>query len=582
MPPTPDDERPSSAEVEEPAPAPEGETPEGAETVETTEAPPELPDDIEHTEEAELRALYDALGEAHAARRESARTPDDVAVLRTIRERQNAIATELGRRVEEERAVLTELEALDAETAPPLPESNVPAMATMTAAQAARLRGQQPRPAQQPTPETPARPRVAMLAAAGAELVPTGNAITLTQIGQEWDRRKRGAGGSAILASLPAFENMNDFPLDEILHIDHGVTHNDRLILEAQDAWRMRRRGEQVPARMAAICGPLDYIREIPDAFNSSEPVSGIFPSRPAGHLGYQFTPSLNLADVLSGSTIWSDTNQASVDPTNSATWKPCVTVACPNQSSVRAEAATACLLFDITTEMSNPERIRNATNAVLAAKARNKEARVLQLIDSLSYFYSFYNDVYGALPTIIEACNTAIAQATFGNRLDAPDYTLIIPPALLQLATIDRSARAYGVEQEVSDVLAYLRASIPGVSEIVQTLDESLGGDPGIPFSAFPTVGPANGIPLPWISCQIYRLRLVAPEAALYSETGEVNVGVGRQDTNLQRQNRAMYFTEDFFMLSKSGPQPWFGIDIELDASGARAGLVAPVGCKS
>lgn len=580
----PDDATPTEPTQPEPEgtepTTPDPENPEG----EAPEASiPELPADIESAEEADLRELHGQLDEVHAARRQTARTQADIDALADIRSRQNTIVSELNRRREEEQRVIEQLTALDAEPAPTLPDA-VPAMATVSAAQVASLRGRQPGTAQNPPTPAAARPRVAMMAGASTEIVPAGSSMDWAQLGQAFDRAKRGRSGQAILASLPSFEEMGAFDRADMLSSDHGASFNDRLMSEAQRAWKARRRGETVEAKVAAICGPLDYIRDIPDAFSTAEPVSGIFPSRPAGRLGYQFTPSVVLSDVASGVTLWDETDQGNVDPTNSATWKPCVEVECPSQTEVRAEAVPACITFDITTEMSNPERIANATRALMAVKARTKEARVLQVIDSLSHAYSF-EGAYGALPAVIEALNTIIAQLTYANRLDDPDYTLIVPPAVAQLLTIDRASRAYGAEAETSDVLTYLRSNVDGVSEVVRSLDASAGtagaDEPGLPFSALPTVGQANRIPLPWISCATYRLRLVAPEAALYSETGEVNVGVGR-DTNLQRQNRAQYFTEDFFMLAKSGPQPWATLDIQLRADGSRAGLVEPVGCAS
>jgi hypothetical protein len=83
----------------------------------------------------------------------------------------------------------------------------------------------------------------------------------------------------------------------------------------------------------------------------------------------------------------------------------------------------------------------------------------------------------------------------------------------------------------------------------------------------------------VPYISGGNYRFRLVEPAAAIYAETGEMNVGTTR-DARLIRMNKTQYFTEEFFFLAKHGPQPWATIDINLCADGSRAGLVDPAGC--
>lgn len=570
------------------APA-EGDAPAGdGDGAETVEEPPALPDDIEAADEAELRALHDQLGEAHAARRQGVRTTADLDVLREIRSRQNAIAAELQRRRDEAAHVAEELAAFDQEQPAALPEATeaAPAMATVgrggSTARVAAARGRQPAAAQT-AGSTPARPRAPMLASVATETQAPGTEMSMEQLGAAIDRAKRSRdGGRVVLASIPSFEAMGDGSFPAMLMSDNGAAVNDRLIGEAVEDHRFRRHGGDAPARTAAICDPLDIIRDIPSAFSTAEPVRGIFPSRPAGRLGFQFTPSLVLGDVSGGVTLWDEADQAAVDVDDSGTWKPCIDVTCPDVETVRAEAVAACLRFDITTEMSNAARVANATSALNAVRARIKEGRILQLIDANASKFTYVGD-YGALPSLIEALNTAIAQAVYASRLENPDYVLVLPPAVTQILTIDRANRAYGAEAETSDVLTYLRGNVEGVSEVVQTLDASLGGEPGLPFPAFPAStaagGPAGPVALPYIEGGDYRIRLVDPSAWIYAETGEMNAGVQR-DTPLLRQNKAQFFVEEFFMLAKHGPQPQMTIDMVLCADGSRAGLIEPDSC--
>jgi hypothetical protein len=228
---------------------------------------------------------------------------------------------------------------------------------------------------------------------------------------------------------------------------------------------------------------------------------------------------------------------------------------------------------------MSNPERVRNLNSALAALVARTYEGRILQRIDQLSSPYVFSGD-YGALPAIVEAVNSLLPQLNYVNRERRGEYVLLIPPAVAEILTIDRANRAYGVENEVSDVMAYLRGNLAGVRDVVETLDASLGSEPGIPFAAIRPVGnQAAAGAIPYVSGGVYRLRLVDPAAAIFAETGEMNAGALR-DANLTRQNKVGYFAERFFFLAKHGPQPWATIDIHLCADGSRAGLITPSGC--
>lgn len=549
---------------------------------------PDVPEDLTAVDENALRDLHAALDVS----RTSARSAGQVAQVRSSLDGMGRIVGELNRRAEQAAQDAADLAALDAAEVPTLPEPATPpaepqpalAGSGASAAVLASVRVPQPAAAQDPPPPAPARPRVAILAAAGVEGVAPGTELDMGLLGQAIDRAKRGPEGRSILASLASFEEMAGagMALPDILSDNNGAVVNDRLINEAVADWRAREFGApalQASARQGAICEPFDIIREIPDDFSTSTPVADIFPSRPGGRGGWQFTPSAELGDVVGAVTLWNEDDQAAVDPDDSSTWKPCLEYDCPPIQTAILEAIVVCVAFPITLEMSNPERVANLNNAVGALRARTYEGRILQLIDSLSHPFVFSGD-YGALPTFIEAVNSLLPQLSWWNRQNPGQYDMLIPPGALEVLAIDRAARAYGVEMEATDVLNYLQASIPGVRRIIQTMDPSLGGEPGTFSDPLPPVGnQANAGAIPYISGAAYRIRLVDPSAAIYAETGEMNAGVLR-DANLVRQNRVGYFTEQFFTLAKHGPQPWATIDLELCADGARAGLVDPTGC--
>lgn len=568
---------PPPEQPEEQPAAAEGETPPPAAEAEVENAPPEIPELFDDVEDDSLRELYASVDEYRTAARER----NDVDGVRNAIGQQTRIVDELNARRERAEQVAAELSELDATDIPALPDAE-PALAGAgaSAAQLAAARGAQPSAAQTPpAPATPAK-KVALLASAGTEVVPAGTEMSYADLGVAIDRAKRGREGQTILASIPSYESdPDDLPM--ILSERNGATVNDELIREAVADWDDRVHGReprQASARQGAICQPYDIIREIPDAFVTDTPVADIFPSRPAGRGGFQFTASGTLANVTGAVAIWQESNQAAVDPANSATWKPCIEYACPPTQTAVLEAITQCVKFDITLEMSNPERVRNLNNALAALVARTYEGRILQRIDALSSAYVFSGD-YGALPALIEAVNTLIPQLNYANRERRGEYVLLIPPSVTELLTIDRANRGYGVESETSDVLAYLRGNM-NVRSVVETLDPSLGGEPGIPFAPLRPLGnQASAGAIPYTSGGAYRIRLVDPAAAIFAETGEMNAGTLR-DADLVRQNKTGYFAERFFFLAKHGPQPWATIDIELCADGARAGLVAPFGC--
>lgn len=563
---------PEGEQPEEPeAPAAEVEAPEPE-----ANAAPEVPELFDDVDDDGLRALHGQLDEY----RVSARERQDIESVRGALAQQQRIVDELNGRKERAEQLARDLAELDGAEVPALPEPTL-AGAGASAAQLAAARGAQASNEQVPPAPAAERQRVTLLASAGTEVLPSGAPMGYDQLGVAIERSKRGHDGQTILASIPAFEETPE-GLPTLLSERNGATLNDELIREAVDDWKRRVHGEepiQASARQGAICQPYDIIREIPDAFVTDTPVEDIFPTRPAGRGGFTFTPSGTLADVVGSTRIWNETDQAAVNPANSATWKPCIEYACPSTSTAVLEAVTQCVKYDITLDMSNPERVRNLNNAVSALVARTSEGRILQRIDQLSHGY-VYSGEYGALPLLIEAINTLLVQLTYKNRERLGEYVMIVPPGVPEILTIDRANRAYGAENETSDVMAYLRANVEGVRSVVQSLDASLATEPGLPFAGLPPVGnQASAGAVPYINGGVYRIRLLDPSAFIHASTGEINAGTLR-DSSLTLQNKTGYFAERFFFLAKHGPQPSATIDIQLCADGARAGLVTPHNC--
>lgn len=561
------------------APPVEGEvTPEPSATADAPpagDAIPDLPTDLAVADVEVLQALHGQYGQIRDGLRESARSKADLDKIAEVTQRRSTIAQELQRRIDENREVQEALSALDAEIAEEvgLPEPEM-ALASATprqptAAMVAAARGEQSAAGQSPEAERRVTP---MLASMTVEGVSAGSAVDVLTIGQMLDRTKKGAGRAIVASLAPYEESLGE---GDILSNRHGAERNTELMREAQEAWRLRQSGQM--ARAAAICEPLDIIRAIPDAFSTAEPVREIFPSRAAGRLGFTFMQSVALADLLSAVSYWDEDDQAAVDPDDSATWKECLDVDCGTPEEIKADAIVACLRYDITTEMSSPERIQNLMNALMAVKARKKEATILRRIDNLSHRYQFASS-YGAVPALITALNTAMAQVTYANRIQDPNYTVILPPGLVHLLTIDLAGRGYDAG-DVTDGLAYVKDRVPGISAIVQALDASETGEPGLPFPALNPTS-AGAVTLPSLDGD-HRVRILDPGAAIYAETGEMNVGTMR-DANLLRMNKTQYFAEEFLMLAKNGPQPWLLLDLTLCADGARAGLIEPVGCAS
>lgn len=526
-----------------------------------------------------LDALDTSLATVFNERRPAAATAADLADLQQIVSRQQTVTAEKDRRTAEAGKVAEGLKSL--------PEKLEPAMASAT--KIASVTVGQEAGKQDPKPSLPAA-RVAMVAGGDLYGHEAGEEITFEALAEGLERSKKSR--RAVLASIQPFSEDEGAP--KALSLDNGPFANNELIREAVSDHIALRKGER-PARTAAICEPLDILRDVPSAFSTDEPVSAIWPQRPIGRLGFQFTPGIDLTDVLGAVAHWTEADQSDVDPEDQSTWKPCVEVDCPPIATVKASAVTACITFDNTTEMSNPERVRNFTEAVTAVRARIKEGLQLGIVDALSHRYEF-TGAYGALPALVQAISTLVAQLRYFNRLSEIDYTVIIPPGVVETLTIDRVNRAYGPESETSDVMAYLQGNLFNVGRVVNSLDEAIAqsdvvdpttgdvlaagtNEPGLPYDLLNPVGTA-AVDVPPLAAT-RRIRIIDTSAAIYGETGELYAGVQRSPEML-RQNKAQYFVEEYFLLTKHGAQPWATIDVDLCPNGSRAGLLTPFTCPS
>jgi len=574
---------------------------------ETTPSDVDVPPNFDGIDEDALRELHAKLEAKFKAERTDAKTRAQVDALRGYREAQKRIADEITRRQTETVEMADSLRVLDetvelpsepdsaAEPDPaevvvppvdpaapvdadaPTPEA-IAAGLTATGVAGART----PQTAAQQAPVAArTRPRAAMTAAASQQIVPFGTEVSLMRIGEIADQvknqlRPKGEQVKAYVASVAAYEDMGSELGIEILSTANGYQRNDQLIREAVEAHQVRRAekmGRPKPVT-AAICDPLDIIRDIPDYVSQADPFASALPSRAISRLGFNFTPAITLAGVTSGAQAgWDDTDQALVDADDSATWKPCLDAVCGSPCEVTATAATACMTFDVTTEMSNPERIRDIMSKLTAARIRARTIQLLDLMDALSIQYTRTGD-YSLLPDTIYAVETTLARITYPERLDAEDYTLFLPHGFGRMLVADVHGKDGMVNDEYAESLTRILtrlSTILGV-DIVDLRDETdATWDTPLPAVNDPTA--LSDGPCEW------PLRLIHTPSALYGSTGVIDTGV-QADPQLMRQNKRQWFQEEFALLTKHGSPPWAKITLTSAASGSRAATSTALAC--
>lgn len=601
---------------------------------------PDVPENLADLDEDALRALHTDLEAAYTARREGVRGREATQELAAIREAQGRIA-EAVRSIHADAAALEAADRADVglPEAPAAPDSpaaletagDPPADPQAPAGDPAAPAAPAGDPANPDDPEQPAgdspaqvpegaavaaanlpasafdangnpappnaartRPVAAMVAAvSGSQSVAVGQDLgdDLSAFGRAAAETlaslRPGRDGSSMkarVATISPYEDMGSDLGVELLG-SGSRERNTQLIHEAVDAYMARiasafdgRYGGTPSAQVAAICDPLDIIRTIPDCVTDAEPFADSLPGRAAGRLGFQFLASSVLAEVTGGVTIWDEADQAAVDPTNQATWKPCVHVTCPPISEVIAEAVTACLTFDNTTEISSPERVQDFMRKIAAAKARAKEDRLLTIASTFTHRFRHVGE-YGAVPSSILALLTTLEQGWATNRLDEGTlYNWYVPKELVSAWVIDLVGQAFLQDPSVvRDVVGFIEDAARAAGKnvrIIRLLDRSIT----------PTLPIIGGVAEEYLESGIkagpYETYLIPPEGAIYFSTGEINVGVERSP-ELMRQNRAQWFAEEYVGLAKHGCQPWYRLELDVCENGTRAALTTPWTCE-
>lgn len=416
------------------------------------------------------------------------------------------------------------------------------------------------------TTEQPAKPVVSFQAGPGQSQFTSGQNLSIEDVGiaMQTSKRRTGTKSEGIVASLPSFEKTPGME-GMVLNSRASAADNTALVSETVELWRAARRAEingEAPGVTAAICTPLDVIREIPACGVTDSPVSDLFPQRGVGRLGFQYFPAPALADASSHIAMWDQTDQDSVDENDTDTWKPAPIIECAPAVSVTADEIVGGAQVDDAVQLSQPEVVEAVLAKIAVARARTRESYLLGRVDATASAYSFAG-AYGALTSLI-ATSEIMPIGTYAERIDAFDYDLVLEPGHMQKLIIDEMMRGYGDPSSAKARVLEAIKNAFGVGRVVETLDLVGGG-----YSGLATPGNA-AVALPSVNAT-NRVRIVPSGAYLFGSTGEQATG-WQTDPQLARQNRTQWFSKEWLFLTKHGCSPAITIDITSCANGDRA----------
>lgn len=386
-----------------------------------------------------------------------------------------------------------------------------------------------------------------------------GEFITLGEFGQAATEILSGHGSipQTVVASLPGYELLGDGAA--ILSQLNGVQRNDLLITEA--------RSNRGKSAVASFCEPLEIIREVPICGVTDTPFRNLFTTLPMARGGFTFTP----APTVTGATrIWTEADQAAVDPLDPSTWKDCGNLVCTPPVTVKADEVVGCILLDDSTEISAPATVAAAWGRVQVDGARASEIDLLDKFDAIAlaeggaFTYATTPAGLGNFQALGAALNDAVNRLIDLVRVNGSDYVAVLPFGLARLLAGNEGARAYSVP---GDVIARFEDTIG--MQVVSVYDHTPGElaypalTPGVPAAL-------AGAPTTW------RIRLVPANAFFLGLTGAEDFGVERSP-ELRKQNKAQMFMKQYQALGKVGCEVAGYVDAQVCMSGGTAAFVDP-----
>lgn len=321
----------------------------------------------------------------------------------------------------------------------------------------------------------------------------------------------------------------------------------------------------------AAFCGPDDIVLDICAAGTAARPVQGLFRTVPVrGKFRYMKTATL--ADTAAGVDIFTEADQIALDPSDPASWKPCVDLTCRAETLVTPYAVTSCVKMGTWQQLSAPEQVANWLLQQDKQYSVIAERNLLDRIRAQSHVFSAGATAQG-LWTILQAL-LAHVEAYVGNqnRDTTEGYTLVAPYGFTAALAADEGMRGFSQNLAVNRIQAILRENY-GIS-IVEVWERDSTVTAADPLTLPGLGGAATVFDLGTHSYSTYPLYILNTDAFVAGSSDVVEAGYHR-DANLVRQNLVQWFYEGMEFLEKTCDHLSFVFELNTCPNGAGA----PVG---
>lgn len=488
----------------------------------------------EHVAQMQAAAdLIDSLNAEVTTREETAKTAAD---LKARVEAATAPAPE--KPVEEPKVeVAPEPEAPKVETPAPAPE---PAPVPVAAAASTVTPGDLPQDA-----PPRAKRAFALVASAADRDTPAGEPLAPTEaariLEQKIQRTAQGYKGEREQIPVFTYDYRANFPEDRVLDPSDVIGNSKKMA--AVVAAAMNNDPDPIVAA-GGICAPLtpdySFLRVSTDA----RPIRDSLRAFRAVRGGIRFNDPIPFTDYAGAVDVWTVAEDAAA-VTDAGIRKPCLRVDCGDETEVRIEAITRCLMFGNLGARSYPELVADAMAKSMDYHARTAENELLRQMIANSTAQAF-GPVFGAARDILFGLAQYTEQFRYTHRVPG-DMTMQAwaPRWVRTMMQLDLMRQAPGdvtLDTTGAEIDGYLRNYNIDMTWYL----DGWSPDRWEPFAA----GTTDTFPNP------VRILVAHPGAHVFLDQGTLDLGIVR-DSTLNARNDYQVFNETFEGLATPGFDP-------------------------
>ncbi len=297
----------------------------------------------------------------------------------------------------------------------------------------------------------------------------------------------------------------------------------------------------------AAICGPAEFERTIPDCYTADMPLWDAMNRQPIRYGSLSFYKALGLADIAASAYCDDGTRP-----------KPCYEIddcIMPTRA-VNVQALIGCICIPNDFSISMPFAVQNMIHLAEVAMARQVEQFMLSGLMAQSSIYAApdWTANYGLSAALPVHVMKMLANVKRDPRQSSAALTLVMSPGLRAALAADECLR--GVDE--GSTLAKI-AGIPGISGALETIDYDVCCGEPVPekveecaMYCDPQDTAPPACPAPVAMEGFFEgefIGLVPMSEFVTGVTGEISSGLDNTSPELHRENKRQWFTEGYYL---------------------------------